>query len=67
MSWTDDPVRDAERHAAEQEKWLKRLPVCCECDHPIQSDECFEFDGGLICPDCLKDNHKKWTEDYIEG
>ena len=67
MSWTDDPVRDAERHEAEQERQLQRLPVCCECDHPIQTDECYEMNGELLCPDCLKDNHKKWTEDYMEG
>ena len=67
MSWTDDPVRDAERYEAEQEESLKRLPVCCECGEPIQTDECYEFNDELICPDCLRDNHKKWTEDYMEG
>ena len=66
MCWTDDPVRDAERHDAEQERILQQLPVCCECGEAILSDECYEFDDGLICPDCLKDNHKKWTDDYIE-
>lgn len=66
MSWTDDPVRDAERHEAEKDKALKQRPVCCECDHHIQDDVCYEFGDGLICPDCLKDNHKKWTDDYIE-
>ena len=63
MSWTDDPVRDAERHDAEQEDWLKRLPVCYECDNPIQDDECYEINGELICPDCLNNNHRKWVSD----
>lgn len=66
MSWTDDPVRDAERHEAEKERQLQRLPVCCECDQPIQTDECYEMNGELLCPDCLKDNHRKWVEDYVE-
>ena len=66
MSWTDDPVRDAERHEAEQEEALQRLPVCCECGEPIQTDECYEFYGELICPKCLEDNHRKWVEDYVE-
>ena len=67
MPWTDDPVRDAERHEAEQERELQKLPRCSECGHRIQTDECYEFDGELICPGCLKDNHKKWTDEYIEG
>lgn len=66
MCWTDDPVRDAERHEAEKERELQRLPVCCECDKPIQSDECYEINDELICPDCLKDNHRKWVDDYVE-
>ena len=66
MSWTDDPVRDAERYEAEQERQLQRLPVCCECGYPIQTDECYEFNDELICPDCLRDNHRKWVDDYVE-
>lgn len=67
MYWTDDPVRDAARYEAEQERQLKKLPRCCECRERIQTDECYEFDGELICPDCLMSNHKDWTENYIEG
>ena len=67
MPWTDDPIRDAERHEAEQERQLQKLPICCECGEPIQTDECYEFDGELLCPDCLMGNHRNWTEDYMEG
>ena len=66
MYITDNPVRDAERYEAEREEALQSLPVCCECGEHIQDDFCYEFDGELICPDCLKDNHRKWTEGYIE-
>lgn len=66
MPWTDDPVRDAERYEAEKEERLKRLPVCCECDEHIQSDECYEINGELLCPDCLRDNHRKWVDDFVE-
>lgn len=52
-------------HEREREKELERLPVCCECDEPIQDEVCFEFDGELICLECLKENHKKHTDDYI--
>lgn len=67
MSWTDDPVRDAERHEAEQERQLQLLPRCCECGEHIQTDELYVFEGDLICPGCLNDNHRKWTDEYIEG
>ena len=63
--WTDDPVRDAEMYFAEQEAELNRLPRCSECDEPIQSEICFEFNDELICPDCLSRNHRKWVDDYI--
>lgn len=66
MLYTDDPVADAERHYARQEAWLKRRPVCCECDRHIQDEDCFEFNGEIICPQCLEDNHKKETDWYVE-
>ena len=65
MSWTDDPVADFLRYDAEQEAKLEKLPICCECKHPIQSDECYEFNDELICPDCLEKNHRKWVEDIV--
>lgn len=65
MGWTGDPLADFDRYDAMQSKKLNELPVCCECDQPIQDDECYEFDGELICPQCLKDNHQMHTEDYI--
>ena len=54
-------------HEAEQESYLSKLPVCCECDEPIQDDHLFEINGELICFDCMKANYMKYTEDYIEG
>lgn len=66
MFLTGDPERDFDRHEAEQERELKKLPKCCECDNPIQSEECYEINDELICPECLKDNHRKWVEDYVE-
>ena len=65
MFLTGDPERDFDRHEAEQERELKKLPKCCECDNPIQSEECYEINDELICPECLKDNHRKWVEDYV--
>ncbi len=60
-----DPVDLFHQHDAEQQKKLDKLPVCVECDEPIQTDELYEINDELICPDCLVKYHRKWTEDYI--
>lgn len=54
------------RYEAEQERRADRLPRCAECDEPIYDEECYEINGELICPDCLEENHRKHTDDYIE-
>lgn len=64
--YSDDPIRDLEERERRRQKWLDSLPVCCECNQPIQDDECYEFDGELICPECLVENHRKHTDNYID-
>lgn len=61
-----DPTDLFCQHDAAQQKKLNKLPVCIECDEPIQDEVCFEINDEVICPDCLVKNHRKWTEDYIE-
>ena len=63
---SDDPIRDAMRHDAEEYEYLQKLPKCGYCDKPIQDDECYEIDDVLICPKCLKEHHHRWTENYVE-
>lgn len=65
MCYTDDPEADYRAYCREQDRQLDKLPKCSECDEPIQSDECYEFNGELICPDCLKTYHRKWVDDYV--
>ena len=55
-----------DRYDAEQERALRKLPECSECGEKITDDECYEFNGELICPECLRDYHRKNTDDYIE-
>lgn len=64
--YTDNPIADFLRYDSEQEKQLSRLPKCSECRERIQDDEYYEIDRKLICPDCLIENHRFWTCDYIE-
>lgn len=51
-------------YSRQQEEELKKLPECYECGEPIQTEECYEINGELICPKCLEENHRKRTEDY---
>lgn len=62
---TGDPLDDFARHDAEQADALDKLPKCSECEHPIQDEKLYEFDGALICKRCLIDNHEKETEDFV--
>lgn len=54
------------KHDAEQEAALERLPRCCECDEPIQDDYCYEVNGECVCEGCMTQNHRKWTEDFMQ-
>ena len=70
MFYTDDPLDDYYRYEAEQERKLKMLPKCCECDERIQEEYLFDIDGDLVCEDCLQDYMQKHfrqpVENYIE-
>lgn len=65
MMWTDDPVADAERHIAEQERRLDKLPECSECGEKIQDEYCFEINDEYICEHCMDENHKKAVDDIV--
>lgn len=73
MMWTDNPVRDAERWAAEQEEKVERLlPVCQACGRKIREKYCYWFDQDDIetcfCQDCVKKQTQKLSgvlEDFI--
>lgn len=64
--YTDNPIADFLRYDSEQESKLRRLPRCTECRERIQADEFYEIGKQRICPDCLFENHRVWTDDYIE-
>ena len=66
FSRTDDPISDFNAYDRQQQAQLDRLPRCCECDEPIQTEICISFEDEIICVQCLKDNHIKKVEDLIE-
>lgn len=66
MPYIPDALDMYNRHEAEQEAWLNKRPVCSECGHHIQDDYCYQFNGELICQNCLETYHEKMTEDFCE-
>lgn len=53
-----------ERHDAEQEAELQKLPECSNCGYKIQSEYCFQINDEIICETCMKD-FRVHTEDLI--
>lgn len=48
-----------------QEAWLRKRPVCCYCGEHIQDEKLFDIEGELYHEECLVENFRKDTEDYI--
>ena len=65
MAWTEDPLADFNRHDAQQQAGLRKLPKCKYCKQRIQEDTYFEFDDKILCENCLIEHHRKWVDDYV--
>lgn len=66
MFYSDNPVLDFAKKDAEEEKWLRKRPICAYCNKPIQDERLWDFDGELYHDECAKNQFRKWTEDYME-
>ena len=55
-----------ERNEARLERELARRPVCAYCDEHIQDEQFYCINGEYICIDCMENNFKVNTEDYLE-
>lgn len=63
--YSDNPIRDFERHDRKQSEWLDSLPRCEHCGDPIQDEDYYEIDGAPVHEDCLTDycnKHYKKTQ-----
>lgn len=68
-SYTDNPSADWDSHCDEQEAYLERMPRCSRCHERIEDEKCYEFNGTLLCRDCVLeeiDEHEVRTADYAE-
>ena len=55
-----------ERYEAEQERQLDKYPKCDCCGEPILDDYFYNIDGTYYCEQCLNDEFRKNTDDYME-
>jgi len=38
----------------ELEEAIEMLPICSECEKPIQDEFCFVINGEIICEECME-------------
>lgn len=53
MTYTDDPIADFLAWDNKQESWLQKLPVCVDCEQPIQQDTAVYINDEWLCDECL--------------
>ena len=62
MIYSDNPIRDWDRHCDEEDRaykrWLAKCPICVECKKPIEDGMCYEIDDTYICESCMDRNHR---------
>lgn len=67
MYFTDNPVADAERYAAEQEEELEKLPICECCGEPIHQEKAIYYNDQWCCEDCEHDFWQNIRDDFLES
>lgn len=65
-SYIPDNYDAYKRHEAEQEAARELLPECSYCGDKIEDEFLTDFDGTLLCDDCLSKHYRKRTANYIE-
>jgi formylmethanofuran dehydrogenase subunit E len=63
MYYTDDPVADAERYIAEQDRRYRALPRCCRCGERFSEEEIEDINGFNYCTYCAKEFYEE-VEQY---
>lgn len=64
--YVPDNLDQFNAYSEQQETALAKLPECSECGQPIQDEFCFEINDELICNRCMRDNHRKAVDDFVE-
>ena len=66
MFYTNDPLESYAEETAELEDSIEMmLPLCSECEKPIEDEFCFVINGEAICEECME-QYKQPTA-YLMG
>ena len=61
-----NPLNNYEKAAEAQIKRAKQqMPVCTDCNGPIQDKYFYLINDEVICIDCLERDYRKAVEDFI--
>lgn len=56
-----DPMDELHALESEDDKWLRRRPVCSICGEHIQDERAFHVGDDWYCDDCIREN-KEWID-----
>ena len=56
-----------EIYDAQKEKRLKKLPICCKCENPIQDEKAIYYNDQWCCEECETDFWNNIREDFLES
>ena len=65
MFYSDEPVRDFDRHDMAMAQRVAKLPKCERCGKPINDDRYFLINEEILCENCMVDEYGRSTEDYL--
>ena len=54
------------QYDAEQQAKLEKLPVCSECQEPIQEEYCYEVGKEVLCEECMNDRYQVTTDWFTD-
>lgn len=54
MCYTDDPFDAYADTTEELENAVEVLPLCSDCEKPIEDEFCFVINGEPICEECME-------------
>lgn len=66
MFYSDNPAWDYDRYCEEREAEKAKCPVCCCCDEHITDDFLFYIEDMTWCEECMKNEFRRLTEDFME-
>lgn len=66
MDYVPDYTDLYEEYEAELDRQAEKLPECAYCGVRITDDYYYDIDGTILCEDCMNDEYRKNTDEYME-